>query len=168
MTFKCSLAQFLLLFLFFSFVPLSNAFSEEVETKKWNVRCDESNGKCEVFQRYIIKETGQRIIEFAIGYPEKDKGAVGVIILPLGIKVNQPIQIKMDEKEYQVFEVESCSQDGCFSTIKVDSSFINALQGSAVVSFAFYNLANQTINVEMSTKGFTEAFLTAIQSAKAK
>ncbi len=166
MIFKPSFAKFLILFCMLFFIHGNSAKAENTTNKKWNVRCDETNGKCEVFQRYIVKETGQRVIEFAIGYPDQNKGGVGVIILPLGIKVNQPIQIKMDDKKYQKFDIESCSQDGCFSSIKIDSSFINSVQGSNKISFIFYNLACQEINVEMATKGFTEAFLKALNSTK--
>lgn len=165
MTFKPSFTKFLMLLPALLFMHTNTATAENVPVKKWNVRCDETSGKCEVFQRYIVKETGQRIIEFAIGYPEKSTGGVGVIILPLGIKVNQPIQIKIDDKAYQTFNIESCSQDGCFSSIKVDAGFINTLQVSNKITFVFHNIAGQAINVEMATKGFTEAFLRALKNS---
>ncbi|HRC26460.1 MAG TPA: invasion associated locus B family protein, partial [Alphaproteobacteria bacterium] len=54
----------------------------------WTVRCQESDKKrehCEVFQRLIVKETGARAAEFAIGFPEDKNVARGVIVLPLGM-----------------------------------------------------------------------------------
>lgn len=163
MTFKLSFLNFITFIFVLCFISDRFSKAEDTPIKVWNVRCNEANGKCEVFQRYIIKETGQRIIEFAIGYPKNGKGGIGVIILPLGIRVDQPVQIKMGDKQYQEFDIESCSQDGCFSSIKIDQNFINALQGNNKISFVFNNLSGQIINVEMATEGFTKAFLEAFQ-----
>ena len=63
---------------------LANAFAAGKETKPaadasgksealWTVRCqeeDKTREHCEVFQRLIVKETGARVAEFAIGFPE--------------------------------------------------------------------------------------------------
>lgn len=168
MTFKRPFYKFLpfLLLLLLLLLPQASFSMEKGTPETWKVRCNDKNGKCEVFQRYIVKETGQRIIEFAIGYPGAGQNAMGAVILPLGIKLNRPVRIKIADQFLDDLEIESCSQDGCVAHIAVDSNFINSLQNGDKVSFIFSNLANQIINIEMATKGFAEAFLKAIETTE--
>ena len=103
MTFKYPFGKWPILLAMLVISPQAALSMDEPSSNAWKVRCDDKNEKCEIFQRYVIKETGQRIAEFAVGYPQSNQSAVGVVILPLGIKVNQPIQVKIDDQPHDQF-----------------------------------------------------------------
>lgn len=121
----------------------------------WTKRCEEKTDYCEIFQRLMIKENNQRLIEFAVGYPKEADGvAQAAIILPLGVTLTDGITIKVDDQSPAVAKYRSCGPQGCFVVLTLPDSFVQSMSSGKIVSVSFLEGAGKTINIEMSLDGF--------------
>ncbi len=129
----------------------------------WNIRCrkdKQGNRKaCEVFQLISVKETGERIAEFKIGFPKgKDKEAAGIIILPLGILLPSGVQMQIDEqKEAFKFAIRSCTPAGCFSHVTLTPEILEKMKKGSVANFQFKADNGRNVIIKLSLKGLTKA-----------
>ncbi|MCK5659028.1 MAG: invasion associated locus B family protein [Alphaproteobacteria bacterium] len=135
--------------------------NNQVIERGWVKRCLEQSGDCEIFQRIDVKKSGQRIAEFAIGFP-KDKNtkkgkARGVIILPLGILLKKNVTMKIDSLKPSVFKIQTCTKQGCFLQIDMDKNLIDMMRKGNFVYFNFESADGRKVNLIMSLAGFGKA-----------
>lgn len=129
----------------------------------WSVRCNKDEqgnaAGCEVFQRITVKESGQRVIEFAIGYPQgKEKPAKGVIILPLGVLLPAGVKMQIDDQEkIFAFNIRSCVPVGCVSHVNLSQEVLDLLKKGVVANIQFVADNGQNVVIKISLKGFTKA-----------
>lgn len=126
----------------------------------WTVRCQESDKAkehCEVFQRLIVKESGARVAEFAIGFPEKKDAARGVVVLPLGILLQPGVEMKIDEGKAYAFKVRYCTQAGCFAYVNLDQALLDLMKNGEVARFVFKSADGKDVNLSMPLTGFGKA-----------
>ncbi|MCB9990858.1 MAG: invasion associated locus B family protein [Rhodospirillales bacterium] len=124
----------------------------------WTVRCQEQDkGHCEIFQRLVVQETGKRMAEFAIGFPEDKKTARGVMILPLGILLTDGVQMQIDDQQPFKFKVRFCTNDGCFAYLNLNDAVLGMLQKGNKATIRFKSMQGQEIDLPISLSGFTKA-----------
>ncbi len=131
----------------------------------WTVRCNKNEdgtenrdpGSCEIFQRLVVQESGQRVAEFAIGFPADQDNARGVVILPLGILLEPGMQMIIDEGEPFTFRPRYCNANGCFAFLSLSDELLEKLKRGSQASILFLDTSGQTIRVNMSLKGITKA-----------
>lgn len=128
-----------------------------VPDKPWLERCSKEPKHCEIVQRLLVKESGQRFAEFAIGYPEGKGEARGVLILPLGILLEKGVQIKVDENPAFNVNVRYCAPQGCMAFLNMREELIAQMKGGTSALISFQNAQGQTLNMPITLKGFTEA-----------
>lgn len=139
----------------------------------WAVRCNAPQGSeagskeavptkvdskhCEIFQRQDMKETGQRVIEMAIGYPPEQKDARGVFVLPTGILLQEGVKLRIDENKPLEFQVRYCVPNGCMAYVTMNTQILEAMgKGES----AFVEVAQpdgQKIVIPMPLKGFKKS-----------
>ncbi len=126
----------------------------------WNVRCAEVEGKnlCEMVQRISVAKTGQRVAEFSIGSPDEGGTSKAVIMLPLGILVQEKVIMKIDDNKPVSFKIKYCVPGGCLSNLTLKKTVIDNLKRGNKVLVTARGAANQPINIEMSLKGFTKNY----------
>jgi len=137
----------------------------QAEAKKapdiWVSRCNKNiEGKekyCEIYQRLIVKETNQRMVEFAIGYPEGSSEARGVLILPLNILLPKHVEIQIDNGKLFSAQIHHCLQNGCYALLNLPEEILNKMRKGSEVTIAFYAANNQRVAINMSLAGFTKA-----------
>lgn len=130
----------------------------------WFLRCNEEGdaeasnkrGKCEMFQRQDVKETGQRVIEFAIGYPEGKDQARGILIMPLGIYLPAGAQMKVDENEPFKFQVRTCTAVGCVAYLTLTDPVLDIFKKGQKATVYMAQADGKTIGIEIPLKGFTK------------
>lgn len=134
------------------------ASQDEAPASPWSVRCSEGEDKsCEIFQRLVVKETGQRVAEFAIGFPDGKKEARGVVILPLGILLPEGARMQIDDGQPFKFKVRYCTQQGCFAFLNLNKELLGKLRKGDAATVIFKNLEGQDLSVGMSLDGFTKS-----------
>ena len=141
----------------------------ELVASEWRSRCGkdektgkESKDKCEVYQRISVKKTKARIAEMALGFPidekgKKSKSARGVVILPLGILLENGIVMKIDDEKPAVFKVRFCTNSGCVAYVNLDKKLLTSMKKGKNINFIFKSSVGQDVNIVMSLKGFTWA-----------
>ena len=142
--------------------------SNEVVERGWKQRCPKQNllqklkkKQCEVFQRIDVKESSMRVAEFAVGFPSEktlEKGAArGVVILPLGILLEQGVEMKVDTAKPLAFKSRYCTNAGCFSYLNLSKDLLDFMKKAKTVTFVFKTSEGQNVNLIMSLNGFEKA-----------
>jgi len=168
-------ALFIVLFLLLAVAPVraeeakTGTPDTEVLETGWTKRCPEDQklkdkikkSGCEVFQRIDVKKSKLRVAEFAVGFPQvKDLekgGGLGVVILPLGIYLEQGVTMKIDDEKPFAFKVRTCTMEGCAAYITLKKSLLETMKSARTVAFGFKSAEGQDINVLMSLNGFADA-----------
>lgn len=136
----------------------SKEAAPEKPSTAWAVRCNKDTDKrCEMFQRLVIQETGQRVAEFAIGFPEDKTKARGVLILPLGMLLPDGGKMQIDDNPPFKFQMRFCSKDGCFAYLNLNEKILGMMRKGNEAKITFKSLQGQDMNVTMSLSGFTKS-----------
>lgn len=126
----------------------------------WTVRCSsdkpDAGRECEVYQRLAVAKTGQRVAEFAVGFPKGKQDGRGVIVLPLGILLEDGIIMQIDDGQKFKFKPRYCTNDGCFAFINVSAALIDTLKKGTEVHFGAKALNGKEIKIKMSLKGLSK------------
>lgn len=132
------------------------------QEQTWVPRCNENpeNGaqECEIFQRLLVRKTGQRVAEFAVGFPEgRTNNARGVIVLPLGILLNEKTSLQIDAEQPFNFQMRYCTQNGCYAFLDLTPAIIEMMKKGNEAAFHFITLEGNAMSIELSLAGFTKA-----------
>lgn len=123
----------------------------------WTKRCEKESKYCEIFQRIIVKENQKRLVEFAIGFPNKDsEKAQAAVILPLGIMVAEGVTIQVQAAKETKAPVKTCTEAGCLAVFEVPDDTLNAMINSDKVTVLFKGAAGKPFQVIMSLGGFAD------------
>lgn len=136
----------------------------------WFVRCgseedqvaaeeagEPKRGRCEMFQRLSVQETGQRVAELAIGYPQDADNARGVFILPLGILLPPGVTVKIDDNPPLKFDVRYCDGNGCHAHVTFNERILDMMRGGNVAMITLQSADGQSMQIPMSLNGFSKA-----------
>lgn len=135
----------------------------------WQKRCDAKDKQgiqhCEIAQQLLVKNkdqegAGQRFVEVAIGYPKSAKEPEVVFILPLGIRVDAPVEVtaakKGADKKLMELKISHCTQKGCFASVSTSAYVIETLKASENMTIHLMAPNKKKVNVELSLSGFTK------------
>ncbi len=137
----------------------------------WQLRCqdlkegDQVTGKyCEAVQSLYVVQTDkdskktntQRIAELAVGYPpgRKGKTAQAVVILPLGIIVNEKIMVEVDGSGIDKIETRFCDNGGCVALFELDKGALAKMSKGKEISFRTKSAANQPVFIGLPLSAF--------------
>jgi invasion protein IalB len=124
----------------------------------WSKRCEKEGanaGKCEIFQRLVVKENNKRVAEFAVGFPDKkDDTARGVIVLPLGMILTEDSLLKIDDKQSFAFRPRYCTTEGCVGIVSLNKKILDVMKKAKQITFTFGSIGGKKINIAMSLDGF--------------
>lgn len=155
-----------------SLMAASSSNAKEAEPQFWTTRCDtlknpnDKNAKpvkyCEAFQRLAVSKKGQkemqRVAEFAVGYPPDKKGNPrGVLIMPLGILLEQPLKMQLDEGKEFTFRVRYCDQTGCLAFLDLSAAKLEEFKKAEKMKITIPATNGKNLGVIMSLKGFGPA-----------
>lgn len=141
---------------------VTNAASQAGKNTYWVPRCDADDSgvarNCEVFQRLLVRDTGQRVAEFAVGFPNGRGGAArGVVVLPLGIRLDKDLRLQIDDGAGFSFDIRYCTQDGCYAFFDLTRDIVGMMKRGDEARFYFTTLDNKPLSIELSLVGFTKA-----------
>jgi len=126
----------------------------------WGVRCaeleDGTQGRCEAFRRVSVQETGQRLIELAIGFPEGQADARGVMVLPLGINLQEIMTMNIDDNAPLGFRPRYCIIEGCIAFLALNNDVITSMSEGDMVNITFQTVDSQQATISVSLDGFAD------------
>jgi invasion protein IalB len=142
-----------------SIFPAAAAGKAKDPDSYWTVRCEkgaknDKSGKCEIFQRLVLQESGKRVAEMAIGFPEKKDSARGVIVLPLGVLLTEGMTLQVDTNPAFAFKVRYCSNDGCFAYVNLNRAVLDTMRKGSKAKITFRTMQGKNVNVVISLKDF--------------
>ncbi|MDP6184722.1 MAG: invasion associated locus B family protein, partial [Gammaproteobacteria bacterium] len=117
----------------------------------WRVNCeiDEQAARqgCFIVQNVVLREGGQRVLQFAIGFVEDTPDPIALLTLPLGISLPPGARIQIDEREATRIAIERCEPNGCRAGMKLNDEILGSLRAGNQISVTFYDAKRQPIEV---------------------
>lgn len=144
----------------FLLIAVSVVPSIAQDGSSWSKRCSDVNGeeRCEIFQQIVVKETGARVAEFALGFPNGKKStASGVIVVPLGILLEEGATMQVDDNRPFSFRIRYCLKNGCFAFVDMDKKILKTLKKGKGATITVLNAGGQKISIPVSLIGLTKA-----------
>jgi invasion protein IalB len=132
----------------------------------WAVRCEQGKNKnkyCEAFQRLAMTQKGdktpKRVAEFAVGYLDNTNKTSprAAIVLPLGIMVDQPLELQIDGKDKLAFRIRNCLADGCYAMVALQPKHIDLMKNGKQINIRALAPTGQKLDIIMSLVGFKAA-----------
>ncbi len=135
----------------------------------WQKRCqDLKEGEktvgryCEAVQQLFLSQKDkpdvppQRLAEIAVGFPPVEKGkATGVVVLPLGILVQEKIRVLVDDKKLVNIPVRFCEQGGCVAIFSPDKGDLEKMGKGKVLAVIATAMGGQDVRIELPLDGFS-------------
>jgi len=138
--------------------------------KAWFVRCGSEEeqaaaeeagtpkrGRCEIFQRLTVQDTGQRLAELAIGFPGGEDSARGVFVLPLGILLPPGVVMTIDDSQPMRFDVRYCDQNGCVAHVSLNQQVLGMMRSGNQATLTIKSNQGKDVNIPMPLTGFSKA-----------
>lgn len=133
----------------------------EKKDENWTKRCsvneETSVEHCEIFQRLIMKDSGQRVVEFALSTNPDSETGRGVIIMPLGIMLEPGVELNVDEKHSYKFNARYCLMQGCVAYITLDEEILSVLKKGNTAKIVFTVQDYRKVAFTLNLTGFTKA-----------
>ncbi|MGU9957242.1 MAG: invasion associated locus B family protein [Arenicellales bacterium WSBS_2016_MAG_OTU3] len=136
------------------------------EFKNWAMRCGEVDAskegekleKCYLFQNLLIKETGERLFQAAVGYSLFHDNPLFLMTAPLGMYLPGGIRTQVDDKEPRKTIVERCNPAGCHAAMSMNDDIITELKEGRWMNISILDGNLQEIKFKVSLVGFTAGF----------
>lgn len=126
----------------------------------WTAKCEApkegQEGGCFIYQNLVLKEGGQRVLQFAVGFVPDSQEPIALLSLPLGISLPPGVSLRIDSGEPTRFPVERCEPNGCRAGIKLKDTVVKAIAGGTKITVTFYDAKRQPIEVPLSLDGFSK------------
>lgn len=142
--------------------------------QNWAMRCNEAAKKpneptyCEAMQRIQVKETQERLLEVALGFPSNGAGRVEIVgILPLGIDPTKSVSLLLDNAEFLSTPIKTCIPAGCIMQALLEPTQADALRKGQTLTFRFFASTGEPINLIIPLSGL-DAVMAAIEARKAQ
>lgn len=143
------------------------AAEESTKYGNWTAKCEASKGKvqggCFIFQNLVLREGGQRVLQFAVGYVATTEAPIALLSLPLGISLPPGVSIRIGDAQPTRVLVERCEPNGCRAGLKLSEELLKQLREGTQLTVTFHDAERRPIEVPLSLDGF-EAGLTALKA----
>lgn len=120
----------------------------------WKVTCKE-NENCRMAQSVINKTTGQAVVQLRIF---KEPKPTALFSFPLGILLNTGWQLRVDNGKAHLLPFEICREDGCHAGINLTEPLTNSMKRGSKLNVRFHDSQQNPVDIELSLKGFTDAY----------
>lgn len=139
----------------------------------WTLRCEPRPGtattepgqapqeQCFIFQNVVMKQSGQRVFNIAIGYVPEAERPIALLTLPLGISLPPGVRLRVPDLPPMEFLIERCIPAGCRAGAQISQELAEALSNHTTATVEFRDGSRQDLSVQLSLEGFAEA-LTAL------
>jgi invasion protein IalB len=111
--------------------------------------------QCYIVQNIALKESGQRLLHVAVGYPPQRERPAAIITLPLGIFLPAGIGLAVDDGEPLRVPVQHCLTVGCRALLALDENLVSQLKAGHQARITFQDSSRREIGVPVSLLGFT-------------
>jgi len=128
----------------------------------WRVECagDGKSLECRAIQQLIQIQgnTRQPIVSVAVRYAPEVKGAQMSILLPLGLNLTEPVQVKVDNSAPERQPIQTCNNGGCLVTMTVNDKLLAAMRSGADLKVTVQDQTKKPVDLVLPLLGFGLAY----------
>lgn len=136
----------------------------------WTVRCatvvqqgeEDARPVCEIVQTARLRNTGQTVLETAIGRLAEDEPFRLVFKVPVSVWLRAPVAVTIDDEDTGPLTLEAsyarCSAQACIADMEIDDAEIDRLLTSDSVAVSFADAAQKPIRIPLTMRGLASAF----------
>lgn len=125
---------------------------------QWTARCEMTRGKveggCFLYQNLILREGGQRVLQFAAGYAEASATPIALVSLPLGISLPPGVWLRVDDGERAQVMVERCEPAGCRAGLPLGPALLEQMRTGKRLTVTFHDSERKPIDMPLPLEGF--------------
>ena len=129
----------------------------------WRVECS-GDGKtldCRAVQQVAQRDARQQVVPLAtmlVRYSPEVKAAVTQILLPLGLNLTEPVQIKVDNGPPERQPIQTCNNQGCLVTMNISDKLLAAMRTGTEFKITVQDATKKPIEIAVPLLGFGVAF----------
>ena len=128
----------------------------------WVARCSSASRdaplECAMEQSAVLTKTGQLVALVNIRVPGDTRSPIALVQLPLGLNLQAPAKLQVDEGKSVELPVQTCESRGCYATVPVSPEMLNAMKSGKQLKIIFQDLAKETIAIPMSLADFSAGY----------
>lgn len=142
----------------------------------WTARCAKVETKkagggdpvCELVQTAKLRQTGQPILQVALGRFENDERFQLVFVVPNLVYLRDQVTLAIDEEADETLELKAsffrCGEQSCVADVAVDEHTLNQFLAASSASVSFTDGALNPIRIPLSMNGLISAFTATFSS----
>lgn len=128
----------------------------------WRVECvgDGKSLECRAIQQLIQVQgnTRQPIVSVAVRYAPELKAGQMSILLPLGLNLTEPVQIKVDNGVPERQSIQTCGNGGCLATMTANDKLLTAMRSGTDLKITVQDQSKKSIDLVIPLLGFGIAY----------
>lgn len=136
--------------------PASSA--AQFASSSWNVACQPDSGAtnlvCELSQTITLVQTGQLFMRISVGAEPHHL----VLQLPHGLKLDEGVQIQVDDDDILPLEFFTSNQAGTFTRTLMSKNLISSLKKGFTISITVHSTSGEALVTPISLLGFSLGF----------
>ena len=103
------------------------------------------------------RDDKQLVIQLAArGAPEKSPTLT--MLLPLGISLTDPVQVKVDNGAVERYQVQTCTNTGCVVSVPLKDPLLAAMRTGTLLKISIQAPDKRTLNIDVPLLGFGLAY----------
>jgi invasion protein IalB len=124
----------------------------------WRVECtgDGKTLECRAIQ--LIARDRQLLVQVAVRYVPETKAASMFILLPFGLNLTEPVQIKVDNGMPERQPIQTCDASGCQVTMTASDKLITAMRSGTELKIAVQDASKKPVEMSLPLLGFGIAY----------
>lgn len=143
--------------------PAANNDAQQKPAPLWSIQCVSTSRQrrptCSMSQRIVVAETGRQLARLTLATDAKNPStATFALQLPLGISVEEGVEIAVDDNPAKALRIQACEATGCFVSMELTAQFADELRKGTRLVARVKNLQNNEITIPFSLIGFTLAY----------
>jgi invasion protein IalB len=126
----------------------------------WRVECtgDGKSLDCRAVQQLVHRETHQSLVLVMVRGSKDPKGASITIVLPLGLNLTEPVQIRVDNGKPERERIQTCTNTGCFVAMNANASLVSAMRNGRQLKVSVQDANRKPVEMSLPLLGFSLAF----------
>jgi invasion protein IalB len=139
-----------------------SAQAQERTPAAWRVECtgDGKSLECRAIQQVIQVQGNNRqnLAMVVVRYAPETKAGQMSILLPLGLNLTEPIQIKVDNNPPEKAPIQTCDNGGCLVTMAPNDKFLTAMRSGADLKITIQDQSKKSMEIPVPLLGFGIAY----------
>lgn len=126
----------------------------------WAIQCKESSGtagRCQMRAESTSPDGHQVILVMSLAKSADTSSMAYQTALPLGIALQKPVSVSVDEDFKAELSVSRCTPQGCLLEGAADGRFVEAMKTGAEAKFVVTTPEGQSIPITLPLNGFSVA-----------